>query len=64
MAFGIRKRKTGKKTENTKSAESDSRITIEELRKLAKLKRTDDLALIEKEYFQQLILYLLSDTPG
>ncbi|MHA1967591.1 MAG: nucleotidyl transferase AbiEii/AbiGii toxin family protein [Candidatus Hodarchaeales archaeon] len=64
MAFGIKNSIFGKKTEITKSISSNCRITIEDLRNLAKLKGTDDLALIEKEYFQELILYLLSDTPG
>lgn len=64
MAFGIKNSLFGKKTEITKKISSNCRITIEDLRNLAKLKGTDDLALIEKEYFQELILYLLSDTPG
>jgi predicted nucleotidyltransferase component of viral defense system len=64
MAFGITNSLFGKKTEKNKPHRSNRRITIEDLRDLAKLKGTDDLALTEKEYFQELILYLLSDTPG
>ncbi|MHA2245884.1 MAG: nucleotidyl transferase AbiEii/AbiGii toxin family protein [Candidatus Hodarchaeales archaeon] len=64
MAFGIRNSIFGKKTEIAKTVSSTGRITIDDLRNLAKLKGTDDLALIEKEYFQELILYLLSDNPG
>ncbi|MFX1335648.1 MAG: nucleotidyl transferase AbiEii/AbiGii toxin family protein [Promethearchaeota archaeon] len=64
MAFGKRKSLFGKKTQITESTSSNCRITIEDLRNLAEMKGTDDLALIEKEYFQELILYLLSDTPG
>jgi predicted nucleotidyltransferase component of viral defense system len=64
MAFGIVNSIIKKRKEIITLDSLNRKMGIEDIRHYADLLNTDDLVRIEKDYFQELILYLLSSNPG
>ena len=64
MAFGVMKSLFKKENKIVQTIEFSKKLTIGDLRQFAEQMVTDDLVRVENEYFQDLVLSILSDYDG